>query len=320
MQLRPVLVTGAAGFIGSHLVDALLGLGHRVIGLDNLSRGRRGNLTEALAHDRFTFIEGDMLDLAFMRSSVFCQRFDMVWHFVANSDIAAGVADPNVDLRDTFLTTFHLLSLMKESGTGQLAFASTSAVYGVHDGPLHENMGPLFPISNYGAMKLASEALISAAVESFLQSAWIFRFPNVIGPRATHGIIFDFLTKLGKNTHDLEVLGDGTQQKPYLHVDELVEAMLFVCHHSSDKLNWFNIGPPDEGVTVLQIVETVLKAAAPETPIRFTGGNRGWVGDVPKFRYSTEKLRELGWAPKLTSQQALARAVDEISREFLLKT
>lgn len=312
MTPRSLLVTGAAGFIGSHLVDTLLDLGYRVIGVDDLSRGRKNNLVHALAQSRFTFIEGDVTDVAFMRSHVFSHPIGAVWHMVANSDIAAGVADPNVDLQSTFLTTFHLLTLMREFSVRQLAFASTSAVYGVHEHALDENTGPLFPISNYGAMKLASEALISAAVESFLEHAWIFRFPNVIGSRATHGIIFDFLKKLGNRTDELEVLGDGTQQKPYVHVSELVEAMIFICQHASDKLNWFNIGPPDEGVTVLEIAREVLRVASPQTPIRFTGGNRGWVGDVPKFRYSTEKLKRLGWAPKLTSQQALEKAVKEL--------
>ncbi len=310
--MNSLLVTGAAGFIGSHLVDALLALGHRVIGVDNLSRGRKSNLAQALAHPQFALIKGDLTDAAFLRSAVFCHPIGAVWHLVANSDIAAGVADPNVDLQSTFLTTFHLLTLMREFEVKQLAFASTSAVYGVHDRALDENTGPLFPISNYGAMKLASEALISAAVESFLERAWIFRFPNVIGSRATHGIIFDFLKKLRQRTDELEVLGDGTQQKPYVHVSELVEAMLFIIQHANDKLNWFNIGPQDEGVTVNEIAQEVLRVASPETPIRFTGGNRGWVGDVPKFRYSTEKLRHLGWAPKLTSHQALAKAVEEL--------
>jgi UDP-glucose 4-epimerase len=235
---------------------------------------------------------------------------------VANSDIAAGVADPNVDLKDTFLSTFNLLAAMREARIRTIAFASTSAVYGVHEQTLEETTGPLFPISNYGAMKLASEALISAAVESYLERAWIFRFPNVIGPRATHGIIFDLLTKLARQPADLEVLGDGTQQKPYLHVSELVEAMLWICEHANDPFNWFNIGPPDEGATVKEIAEAVQRQAAPSKPIRFTGGNKGWVGDVPKFRYSIEKLKRLGWSPQLTSRQAVERAVKEIHAEF----
>jgi UDP-glucose 4-epimerase len=240
----------------------------------------------------------------------------MVWHMVANSDIGAGVADANVDFRDTFLTTFHTLEVMRAFRIPKLAFASTSAVYGIHDAVLKEDTGPLFPISNYGAMKLASEAMISAAVESYLDRAWIFRFPNVIGPRATHGIIFDLLTKLSKNPSDLEVLGDGSQQKPYLHVSELLDAMLFITEAAQKPLNWFNIGPPDEGATVQQIAETVRRIAAPQLPIRFTGGSRGWVGDVPRFRYSIQKLASLGWTPSCTSAQAVERSVDEIYREF----
>lgn len=311
-----IVVTGAAGFIGSHLTDRLLDQGHTVVGIDNLSRGTRDNLRSALGNPAFHFFEGDLTDLSAFREILRPFDINMVWHMVANSDIGAGVADPHVDLRDTFQTTFNTLLLMRERKIPKLAFASTSAVYGVHDAVLTEDTGPLFPISNYGAMKLASEALISAAVESYLDRAWIFRFPNVIGSRATHGIIFDLLTKLSKNPPDLEVLGDGTQQKPYLHVSELVEAMLLICEKAQDPLNWFNIGPPDEGATVRQIAEAVRQEAAPSKPIRFTGGNRGWVGDVPRFRYSIEKLKDLGWSPQRTSEEAVKEAVTEINREF----
>jgi UDP-glucose 4-epimerase len=309
-------VTGAAGFIGSHLVDLLLSSGYEVIGVDNLSRGRRCNLGNALKDSRFRFFEADVTDLNCLRQIVSGFRIHTVWHLVANSDIGAGVADPNVDLRDTFITTFNTLLVMRETGIKRIAFASSSAVYGVHDKTLDENTGPLFPISNYGAMKLASEALISAAVESFLECGWIFRFPNVIGPRATHGIIFDLLTKLSEGPTELEVLGDGTQQKPYLHVSELLDAMFVIYEKASDSLNWFNIGPVDDGATVLQIALGVQGQASPSTPIHFTGGDKGWVGDVPRFRYSIEKVRELGWSPKLTSAQAVERAVAEIIQEF----
>ena len=233
-----VLITGVAGFVGSHLTDRLLSAGHSVVGIDNLSRGNRGNIEQALQNSSFHFFEKDMTDIDAMRRVVVKFPISTVWHMVANSDIGAGVADANVDLRDTFMTTFNLLLVMREAGIGQLAFASTSAIYGVHDKILEETTGTLFPISNYGAMKLASEALISAAVESFLERAWIFRFPNVIGPRATHGIIFDLLTKLSKNPPELEVLGDGTQQKPYLHVCELIDAMLLIAERATNALNW----------------------------------------------------------------------------------
>jgi UDP-glucose 4-epimerase len=208
------------------------------------------------------------------------------------------------------------LAVAREFNVRHFAFASTSAVYGVHDHALSEETGPLTPISNYGAMKLASEAVVSAASEMFLERAWIFRFPNVVGPRATHGIIFDLLTKLKHNPPDLEVLGDGTQQKPYLHVSELLEAMFVICEKACDPFNLFNIGPPDQGTSVRQIAMAVRQEAAPSLPIRFTGGNKGWVGDVPRFWYSIEKLQRLGWAPSLTSAQAIERAVTEISKEF----
>jgi len=311
-----VLVTGAAGFIGSHLVDALLNRGHQVIGIDNLSRGRLENLECARRNDSFRFFQIDMADLDALSAVAAAHRLDAVWHMVANSDIAAGVTDPNVDLKDTFLTTFNLLRVMRERKVKKLAFASSSAVYGCHGEALREDLGPLFPISNYGAMKLASEAMISAAVESFLDQAWIFRFPNVIGPRATHGIIFDLLTKLTKRPPYLEVLGDGTQQKPYLHVSELLDAMLLIFEHADDRLNWFNIGPADAGATVDEIARAVLREVAPTLPIQFTGGSGGWLGDVPKFRYSIEKIKSLGWSPKLTSSQAVTRAIAEIQREF----
>jgi UDP-glucose 4-epimerase len=311
-----VLITGAAGFIGSHLADRLLEQGHCVIGVDNLCRGNRSNLDKALTNPAFHFFEADLTDLTSFRRIVADFRITTIWHMAANSDIPAGIGDPNVDFRHTFQTTFNSLIVMREAGILRIAFASSSAVYGIHDEPLREDTGPLFPISNYGAMKLASEALISAAVESFLERAWIFRFPNVIGPRATHGIIFDLMAKLKANPPDLEVLGDGTQQKPYLHISDLLDAMFAVYERTSEALNYFNIGPPDEGASVLDIAQAVLREAAPSTPLRFTGGDRGWVGDVPRFRYCIEKIKKLGWQPKLTSMQAVDRAVAEIYRDI----
>jgi len=233
----------------------------------------------------------------------------------ANSDIRAGVADPDVDFRDTFLTTYNLLKLMREHKIPRLAFASTSAIYGDLNQKLTEDIGPLFPISNYGAMKLASEAAISAAAESFLERAWIFRFPNVVGSRATHGAIYDFIHKLKKKPAELEVLGDGTQEKPYFHVADLIDAMLFITDNAAGKLNFFNIGTSDSVTTVRYLAEMTVRIAAPKAKIRYTGGDRGWVGDVPKVNYSVEKLKKLGWSPRLTSNQAVDRAVAEIVAE-----
>src|SRR5277367_972940 len=248
------LVTGAAGFIGSHLVDALLARDASVTGIDNLKLGRRENLASAVKNPRFKFFEADVNDLSACGKIIAGQSksapFSAAWHMAANSDIRAGVADPDVDFRDTFLTNYNLLKLMREHKIPRLAFASTSAIYGDLNQKLTEDIGPLFPISNYGAMKLSSEAAISAAAESFLERAWIFRFPNVVGSRTTHGAIYDFIHKLKKNPAELEVLGDGKQKKPYFHVADLLDAMLFITDNAKEKLNYFNIGATDKGTTV----------------------------------------------------------------------
>jgi len=313
------LVTGAAGFIGSHLVDRLLERGVAVVGFDNMKLGRREHLAGALQQAHFRFHEADVNDHAVFPGLVAEESragtFEMAWHLAANSDIRAGGTNPTVDLQDTFLTTFNLLQVMRDMNIPRLAFASTSAVYGNQDRLLKEDLGPLFPISNYGAMKLASEAAISAALEGFLNRVWIFRFPNVVGSRATHGAIYDFAHKLKRNPAELEVLGDGSQEKPYFHVADLVDAMLFITDHATEDLNYYNIGTADTATTVRAIAECVVRQMAPKAKIRYTGGNKGWVGDVPRFNYSIEKLRALGWTPRLTSDQAVERAVAEIVAE-----
>jgi len=309
------VVAGAAGFIGSHLTDRLLALGARVIGLDNLSLGKRDNLAQAFENPNFVFEQLDLNDrgpcLEFLRREMNRGPIGTVWHLAANSDIPAGVENPEVDLRQTFMTTYHLLEVMRALKIPRMVFASTSAIYGEHAGAVREDSGPLLPISNYGAMKLASEGIISAAAERFLERAWICRFPNVVGSRATHGAIYDFLKKLRKNPAELEVLGDGTQEKPYLHVSELVEAMLFIFQRAGDRRNVFNIAPATGATTVRHMAEATVRLAAPGARIRYTGGSRGWVGDVPRFSYSVEKLRALGWTPKLSSNEAVELAIRE---------
>src|SRR5688572_27918449 len=213
------------------------------------------------------------------------------------------------------MTTYHVLKMMDGLKFTQLCFASTSAIYGDQDKVLTEDTVPLFPVSNYGAMKLASEAAISAVRERFLERAWIFRFPNVVGGRATHGAIFDFIRKLRSNPRELEVLGDGSQEKPYLHVSELIEAMLFLFDRVKQKLNFYNIAPDGTATTVRQIAETVVKVVSPRAKIRYTGGSKGWVGDVPRFRYSIDKLKKAGWSPKMTSNEAVELAVNENARQ-----
>ena len=315
------IVAGGAGFIGSHLVSALLSRGDEVVVFDNLSRGRRHYLAGALAGGLCRLVEVDCANsialAAAFEKTLAGRAANSIWHMAANSDIPAGVADPRIDLRDTFMTTFHLLVMMREYGVSKFHFASSSAIYGdFGEIEICEDTAPYRPISNYGAMKLASEAQISAALESFGQKATIFRFPNVVGAPATHGVIFDFIHKLRADPTRLSVLGDGTQQKAYLHVSDLVEAMLFIASNEPEKVGIYNIGPRDEGVTVRFIAECVVNFISPNARIEYGVGTQGWVGDVPKFRYSTERLAQLGWHPSRNSAAAIRLAVEEIGRSL----
>ena len=316
-----ILLTGGAGFVAATLIGRLLSAGETVISLDNLSRGSLANLQAWLDHPRFTFRRAELADLTDYRLAMEDvakpEAITEIWHLAANSDIPAGVRDPDVDLRDTFMTTFNTLKVMDEYGIDRIYFASSSAIYGdLQDTPLTEDTGPLLPISNYGAMKLASEAAITAAAERFLRQALIFRFPNVVGVPATHGVILDFIGRLKQTPEYLQVLGDGTQQKAYLHVTDLVDAMLFLHEKCKAKVDVYNIGPTDEGITVRRIAEQVISIVAPDAELRFESGNKGWVGDVPRFRYSTAKLQRLGWTPKLDSAGAIKRAVAEIANQL----
>lgn len=314
------IVTGGAGFVAATLIDRLLQRGDYVLALDNFVRGVASNMAPFANHPRFRFQEADLSDLTAYREAV-SRNLDgqtpgEVWHLAANSDIPAGIASPVIDLRDTFMTTFNTLEVMSEFKCSRMLFASSSAIYGdLGERPLTEDIGPLLPISNYGAMKLASEAAISAAAEKFLDQALLFRFPNVVGVPATHGVILDFTRRLKAEPTFLDVLGDGTQQKAYLHVSDLVDAMLLIQSSQRGKIDAFNIGPTDEGVTVRRIAEETVAVCSPGAELRFGTGNKGWLGDVPRFSYSTEKLKTLGWRPSLDSFAAIKRAIREIARQ-----
>lgn len=308
------IVTGAAGFIGSQLVDRLLESGDSVLGVDNLCRGTIANLAPALPNPRFIFRKVDVANRDDFLSAIesHATSANMIWHLAANSDIAAGGSDPSVDLRDTFITSYNVAQACRKFDIRRLAFSSTSAIYGDHGSTiLTEEIGPLFPVSNYGAMKLASEAAFTALAEASLDRLWIFRFPNVVGGRATHGVIYDFLNKLEKNPSELVVLGDGSQCKPYLFVDDLLSAMRLIVEMAEERINCYNVGPDDEGVTVREIAELVVTKAAPGAKISYGEGNRGWIGDVPRFRYSIEKLKAIQWKPDFaSSHQAISKAVE----------
>lgn len=315
-----VILAGGAGFIGSRLAAHFLRQ-KQVLILDNFCRGRKEFFDGLEGQENLTVVQIDLADVAQTQKIVadFHKRYpvEVVWHMAANSDIPAGISDANVDLRNTFMTTFSLLEAMKEQRITRMAFASSSAIYGDFGQytKLHENIGPLLPISNYGAMKLASEAIISAASEVWLDQVWIFRFPNVVGIPATHGVMLDFVRKLKANPSQLTVLGNGTQQKAYLHVNDLVDAMLFIEQNAHEKINIYNIGPNDEGCSVRYIAETAVARVQSDAKIRYGREPRGWVGDVPRFMYSVDKLAALGWKSPHSSQQAVVKAMDEIAKQ-----
>lgn len=313
------VLTGAAGFIGSHLSDVLLARGDAVIGIDDLSLGTLRNVEDASLSPRFALHEGDVNDVerasAAIAAAAATRPIDTLWHLAANSDIQAGVADPEVDLRRTFMTTYSVVQLCRRHGIRRVVFASTSAVYGELPGPLAENAGPLFPISNYGAMKLASEAALTAATTGTLDAVAIARFPNVVGPRSTHGVLHDFLAKLAGTPDRLVVLGDGTQEKPYVHVSDLVRGLLFIRYGIDEKIACYNLGDGRTSTSVAEIARLVIERRSPGAAIDYTGGNRGWAGDVPRFQYDCSRIHARGWQPSMTSTEAIARAVDELVAE-----
>ena len=305
-----ILVTGGAGFIGSHLCDALIARGHQITVVDNLVLGRKENIRHLTVCPQFKFVEADILDAEAMHQVFEDGKFEMVYHLAANSDIQKGGKDPMVDYQLTFNTTFQILQLMKEFGVKKFFFASTSAIYGETYDVLNEDYGPLKPVSNYGAGKLASEAFISAFSSTYGIQTWITRFPNVVGERFTHGVIYDFIHKLQKNPEELEVLGNGEQCKPYVYVKDLVEGILYVIDHANESYNVYMLGS-DTRTKVKEIAAMVIDEMGLNAKIRYTGGDRGWVGDVPEFRYDLTKVNTLGWVAPHNSNDSVRLAIQK---------
>ncbi len=307
-----ILVAGGAGFIGSQLVDSLLANGHRVICADKLVMGDK-NIQHLMGNSSFVFYNTELADQESTDRIFHTEQIDAVYHMAANSDIQKGGRKPSIDFNDTLLTTRSLLEGMRKSGVKKLFFASTSAVYGeMPDVKLTETTGGLMPVSYYGGAKLASEALISSYVSMCDISAVIFRFPNVIGPRLTHGAVFDFIRKLRADPSRLEILGNGKQCKPYIYVLDLVEAILKQTEDFGTGESVYNISVISPGTTVTRIAEIVTEEMGLEN-VRFcyTGGDRGWKGDVPRFSYDIGKILSTGWKPKHTSDEAVRQTVKD---------
>jgi UDP-glucose 4-epimerase len=303
-----ILVTGGAGFIGSILVERLLSEGHQVTALDDLSLGTLENLREVESHPGFRFIKDDLLDREATAGHLV--GYEAVFHMAANSDIEAGGRNTDTDLRQGTLATYHVLEGMRLAGVRQMVFASSSAVYGeAADIPTPEDYGPLLPISFYGASKLACEGLVTAFQHHFDIRSWIYRFANIVGEHGTHGVLVDFIRKLRAEPRHLEILGDGRQAKPYLYVRECVDAMLYGFKHADGPVSCFNLGC--QGATpVRRIAEIVCEEMGlGDVEFRFTGGSRGWTGDVPQVRLDPARMTALGWTAQLDSDTAVRRAV-----------
>jgi UDP-glucose 4-epimerase len=307
-----ILVTGAAGFIATNLIPRLLARGDEVTGIDNFFLGKREYLPK---HERFRFVELDLLDLDRVVEVFSETRPDRVWHLAANSDISYGTMYTDFDLKGGTLATYSVLEAMRRALTKEIVFSSSGAVYGEPAVmPTPEDYGPILPISLYAASKVACETLITAFQHNYDLRAWIFRFGNIIGPNPTHGVVYDFIHKLQRDRTRLEVLGNGTQAKPYVHVEDCLDGMEFGVANANAEVNYYNLAVDDQ-TSVREITEWTLEAMdiAPEDiKVQFGDQPRGWKGDVAQVKLDTRKLTALGWKPKMSSREAVRRGIREI--------
>ncbi len=323
MHFKPskILITGGAGFIGSHLVDRLMMGGQNVTVFDNLSNGSLKNLESWLENEHFRFIKGDLKKLGDVGEAV--KGIELVFHLAANPEVRVGETDPYIHFQENLMATFNLLEAVRKSASAKtFVFFSTSTVYGeAAILPTPENYGPSIPISTYGASKLGCEALVSSYAHTFGLRALILRVANVVGSRANHGVIIDFINKLETDPRRLEILGDGTQKKSYLHIEDFIDATLRLTSRFLDdekKVDIYNVGSVDQ-IEVKKIAEVVAEEIGfRDVAFVFTGGvdgGRGWLGDVKIMLLSIDKLMKTGWKPKYNSEQAVRLAVKAILKE-----
>ncbi len=303
-EFERCFLTGGAGFIGSHLGDRLLAEGKTVTVYDNLSSGRREWIEHNIGRPGFTFIEANLLDAPSLVEAM--AGHDLVIHLGANTDIPGGNQDIRLDLENCTIATHNVLEAMRATDIRRLLFASTSAIYGEAPViPTPEDVGPLLPISLYGAAKLACETLISAYCHIFNMQAWMFRFANVVGGRMGHGVIYDFIQKLKRNSEELEILGDGQQQKSFFPVEDCIDGMFCAFHGSEAWCDVFNLGSYST-TKISRVAEIVVEEMGlSDVRFRYTGGRRGWVGDVPQVGLDVSKMRKLGWETRHTSDEAV---------------
>jgi UDP-glucose 4-epimerase len=315
-RFKRVFLTGGAGFIGSHIVDCLLPQGHEVTVYDNLSNGRREFIEQHLKNPGIHFIQADCLD--YRRVLEAMKGHDLVWHMAANTDIIGSHAQPDRDLKDCVVATFHVVEAMRQHGIKPILFASSGAVYGqlCLEEHVSESAGPLMPMSTYAAGKIGSEAFISCYCHLYGLRGWMFRFGNVLGSRLTHGVIFDFVRKLRENPRELLILGDGAQEKNYFLTEECIDAMAWAFRNvpMSEEMpcDVFNLGT----ATVTRVTEiariVIEEMGLPEVQVRVQGTKQAWLGDQPKVHLTVDKLDRLGWRCQRSSDEAVRTAVRRV--------
>lgn len=303
-----VLVTGGAGFIGSHLVDRLVGDGHSVVAYDNLSSGFLDYFNPYAGNPRFRFVRDDVLDVAALTEAM--RGCDTVFHLAANADVRFGLNHPRRDLEQNTIATHNVLEAMRATGARRIAFSSTGSVYGeAKVFPTPEDAP--FPIqtSLYAASKLAGEGMIAAYAAGYGLQGFIFRFVSLLGERYSHGHVFDFYKQLREHPQELRVLGDGTQRKSYLYVKDCIDAMLTALEKGRDPVGVFNLGT-DEYCRVTDSIGWICEALNVKPELKFSGGDRGWVGDNPFIFLDCARIRSLGWAPRLTIREGVVKTVE----------
>jgi UDP-glucose 4-epimerase len=308
MEHENLLVTGGAGFIGSHLVDELMSRNLRVTVLDNLISGDLANIQQWMQNRRFTFAQHDLLN--FNDVAKLTKGCDTVLHLAANPDVRLSTVNPEVHYKQNVLATFNLLEAIRKAGTVKVVvFASSSTVYGeAIEIPTPEDYAPMEPISVYGSCKLSCEALLTGYARTYGFRAIICRLANIVGPRSNHGVVYDFVQKLRKDQRELEVLGDGTQTKSYLYIDDCIDGIDVILEKSRKQVDTFNIGSDDQ-IDVRTIANAVMEEMGlKNVKLRFTGRveeGRGWVGDIKNMLLETSKLKSIGWMPKYDSEQSI---------------
>ena len=318
---KKILVTGGAGFMGSHLVDKLLANDLHVKVLDNLSSGTKLNLKNSFHNKNFQFFKKDLKNSSSIKDIL--SDVNLIFHLAANPEVRTGFNNPEISFRENIENTFHLLEAIRKSNIETIVFTSSSTIYGEAEIiPTPENYGPLYPISHYGASKLASEALISSYCHSYGINGLIFRLANIVGSRNSHGVIIDFIKKLQCDNKTLQILGDGTQSKSYLHVSDCIDAFLFCLSKIEKKIRIFNLGNYDYFIIFgLFIVLFYCSGFTNNSRVLFdlAPDGRGWIGDVKFMNLDIKKLENLGWKPKLSSSSAVDMAITENIEEIGIK-